>query len=238
MGTTSRIIVVLIAISLFASCSEQKQPSLLQLAQIPVTIKAPGGAIEAIRALVKNGADVNQHDKQNYGFTALHYAAAKGNAQLVEYLLSKGAKVNARGQAVISGRTLKYGTPLHHVAGQEAKASPKSLIKVAELLLAAKAEINAQNATGETALHLAARGKNNNLASLLIEEGAAVNAINVYGQTPLILAVSAGVSEPMIKLLVEKKANPVLKDRHGSDALSIAKAKNNKRILALLTASL
>jgi uncharacterized protein len=61
---------------------------------------APDGWIPAVRYLVEElGADVNARDHN--GYNAVHHAAARGDNQLIEYLVSKGADVKAvsrRGQ--------------------------------------------------------------------------------------------------------------------------------------------
>jgi ankyrin repeat protein len=46
-----------------------------------------------VTELVDHGADVNA--AQQGGWTALHQAAAHGQIQLVELLLSKGAEINS-----------------------------------------------------------------------------------------------------------------------------------------------
>src|SRR5688500_3266889 len=58
----------------------------------------------AVKALLKNGADVNA--AQGDGMTALHWAATNGDTGLVQMLLSAGANVRA---------TTRLGgiTPLH-----------------------------------------------------------------------------------------------------------------------------
>jgi ankyrin repeat protein len=61
---------------------------------------APDGWIPAVKYLVEElGADVNSRDHN--GYSPLHHAAARGDNQLIEYLVSKGADVKAvsrRGQ--------------------------------------------------------------------------------------------------------------------------------------------
>ena len=44
--------------------------------------------------MIENGADVNI--KNNYGITALIYAAEHGNLEIVKYLVEKGANVNIK----------------------------------------------------------------------------------------------------------------------------------------------
>ncbi len=55
---------------------------------------APGGMLAAVKYLVEElGADVNAVDHE--GSTALHHAAARGDNEMIEYLVSKGANVKA-----------------------------------------------------------------------------------------------------------------------------------------------
>jgi ankyrin repeat protein len=55
---------------------------------------APTGMLAAVKYLVEElGADVNAFDHE--GNTALHHAAARGDVEMIEYLVSKGANVQA-----------------------------------------------------------------------------------------------------------------------------------------------
>jgi ankyrin repeat protein len=55
---------------------------------------APGGMLAAVKYLVEDlGADVNAYDHE--GNTALHHAAARGDVEMIQYLVSKGADVKA-----------------------------------------------------------------------------------------------------------------------------------------------
>jgi len=60
----------------------------------------PGGWLPAVKYLVEElGADVNARDHD--GYTPLHHAAARGDNEMILYLVSKGADVKAvsrRGQ--------------------------------------------------------------------------------------------------------------------------------------------
>jgi ankyrin repeat protein len=55
---------------------------------------APGGMLAAVKYLVEElHADVNAFDHE--GNTALHQAAARGDVEMIQYLVSKGADVKA-----------------------------------------------------------------------------------------------------------------------------------------------
>jgi uncharacterized protein len=61
------------------------------------TVNAPYPFVEAVKYCVELGNDVNAVD--NRGYTALHGAAYLGKNDMVEYLVSKGAKVDAKSKA-------------------------------------------------------------------------------------------------------------------------------------------
>jgi ankyrin repeat protein len=61
------------------------------------SVNAPVPAVEAVKYCVELGIDVNAAD--NRGYTALHGAAYLGNNDMVNYLVSKGARVDAKSKA-------------------------------------------------------------------------------------------------------------------------------------------
>ena len=74
------------------------------------------------------------------GWTPLHNAAGRGNAEAAEALIASGADVSARNR--------DGGTPLH-------AAAFRGHAEVAELLIAKGAHVNARTNKGKTALTLA-----------------------------------------------------------------------------------
>ena len=94
------------------------------------TVNAPVPLVDAVKYCVELGNDVNATD--NRGFTALHGAAYLGNNEMVNYLVSKGAKVNVKSKAgdfsadMANGPT-RFGLPhLETVALLEKLGSPNS----------------------------------------------------------------------------------------------------------------
>ncbi len=78
----------------------------------PVADAAMKGDREAVRALLKQGADVNA--AQGDGMSALHWAADRGDAELAEMLIYAGANPGAVTR-------IGHYTPLHLAAGRAAR---------------------------------------------------------------------------------------------------------------------
>jgi hypothetical protein len=131
--------------------------------------------------LARDPALVNARDAG--GNTALHLACAKGRTEVVKYLLSLKADVNAR--------NARQETALHSAIRFEADNTA-----LVELLIANGAMINAKDIEGETPLHRAASLALPNSVALLVEKGADVNARRAgqWGWTPLFAAVVTTVS--------------------------------------------
>lgn len=155
-------------------------------ADATVAQAAMAGDVERVRALLKDGEDVNA--AMGDGMTALHWAARKGNAPLAQMLLYAGANVKA---------TTRLGgyTPLI-LASQIGHAG------VIETLLKAGADAKAATANGTTPLMLAATAGNPQAVKLLLEAGADVNAQeSTRGETPLMFAAHHNRVEAMKVLL-------------------------------------
>ena len=130
---------------------------------------------DAVRALLKDGADVNA--AQGDGMTALHWAARSGDAELAQMLLYAGANVKA---------TTRLGaySPLMMAAEQGHAA-------VIAALLAAGADVKAANTTGTTPLMLAAMSGDAKSVTTLVENGAEVDAREKsMQQTALMIAAA------------------------------------------------
>jgi ankyrin repeat protein len=107
----------------------------------PVADAAMKGDIEAVRVLLKAGAEVNA--PQGDGMTALHWAAETGNLQLANLLIFAGANLEA------VTRVARY-TPLLIAA----EAAHGALV---EALVEAGANVDARTVGGATALHVAGK---------------------------------------------------------------------------------
>lgn len=145
-----------------------------------------------VRLLLKQGADVNA--AQGDGMTALHWAAALGEAEMAKMLVYAGARLEA------VTRNGNY-TPLHLAA----RAGRSSAVKV---LLESGANVSATTTSGgATPLHLAAAQGNSETIAALLARGAVVDAKEgAWGQTPLMWA-AAYDRVKAIELLIAKGAD-------------------------------
>jgi cytohesin len=206
--------------------------------------------VSAVDGFLAAGIDPNVKDEETGG-TALIWAAANDQADIVKVLLRGGANVNAKDMGGY--------TPL-------LRALEKKNDAVAEMLLAQpNLDVNAQSVSGMTALkwyvwsghernvqNLLERGANPNLSdadgdtplhgaaqrgnvkllNMLLEAGANPNAKNKVGGTPLMWAAVSG-QEEAVGVLIERGADAALKDETGMTAAAWA-AKNKRDELARL----
>ena len=164
----------------------------------PIADAAMRGDVEAVRTLVRSGADVNA--AQGDGMTALHWAADRGDVELANVLLFAGGNVDA-------GTRIGRYTPLH-IAAREAR------VGVVAALLAAGADPMARTTnSGATPLHLAASSGDPEIVSALLDRDVDPNVTEgAWGQTPLIFAAANNGTEA-IRVLLAAGADPNMSAR-------------------------
>jgi len=113
------------------------------------------------------------------GFTALHFAAFFGKAEVARILLEAGAGVDA-----VADNEMRV-QPLHSAAASRH-------LEVCRLLLAAGADVDARQAGGFTPLHAAAQNGDPELVELFLSARADPAATTDAGDTPAATAEAAG----------------------------------------------
>ena len=148
--------------------------------------------LDGVRSLLSQHADVNA--AQGDGATPLHWAALKGDPEMVRLLLQAGANVNA-------GTRVGSLTPLY-------MAASNGNAPTVAVLLEAGADANAPStANGTTALMKAAAAGSADTVKLLLGHGAKVNATEPgYTQNALMFAASAN-SSAVIRILAAQGAD-------------------------------
>ncbi|MFP3030993.1 MAG: ankyrin repeat domain-containing protein [Wolbachia sp.] len=134
---------------------------------------AKSGNIDDVENLLNREEKVQVNAENEFEETPLHLAAQNGHKDVVEFLFSKGAKVDVKNKF--------EETPLHFAAQNGHK-------DVVEFLFSKGAKVDVKNEFEETPLHFAAKSRykdTEKIVEFLLDKGADVNAQNNAGETPL-----------------------------------------------------
>ncbi len=185
--------------------------------------------IEDVEKEIKNGASITARDE--YGSTPLIKASsASSNTEVIEFLLSLGADVNARSDVVEKLATSGWTPLLSAVSFNE---NPE----VIQILLEHGADVNAFDSVGRTALMtLYHRRDNTSFVESFIQHGADVHARDYDGWTALMHASSSTSNVEDIKLLIKHGSDINAQNNSGETAYMIAlrRWKANPEIVDLL----
>jgi len=149
-----------------------------------------GDHAAAMRLVSAKGANVNATAAD--GTTAIMYAAANGDLELVRALVKAGANVKLKSQLGTSALT---------------EAAIIGSAPIIDALLKAGADPNFRNPNGETPLMAAARSGKVDAARTLLAAGADINAKETWGGQTAIMWAAAQSQTDMVKFLASKDAN-------------------------------
>ena len=192
------------------------------------------GHIDTVRYLV----GLPEVDVNTGNYTALHYASAEGDADVVQLLIDAGADIEIKNS---DGRC-----PLHNACEAGALDNVKMLVRAGAgvnvtdnkgdtcLTVAAifghtetvrylvglpEVEINHGAANNDTALHRAGQKACTDVVRVLIDAGADVEIKNAHGRSPLHCALEV---LDIVKMLVEAGAGVRDTDDEGDTCLTLA----------------
>ena len=197
------------------------------------------GDLRTVQKLLVNDPSListidNKSGKRSSGLPALHLAIKYGHAEIVELLLSKGAKPNEsihghgsvhvaaeNGHANLIKILVEYGADIN--GGKNGFRHPPlcyaSGAQVAEALIANGADVNWRDERRATPLHSIAVYGITTAAEVLLAHGADINAKDDSGWTPL-HGAAHWCQKEMIELLIAKGGDINAKDRRGATALN------------------
>src|SRR5687767_9731320 len=146
--------------------------------ETPLHLVARAGNIDAAKLLLKSGAKVDAREKFGEQ-TPLMWAVVRRHPEMVEFLLGKGADVNARSAirdyqrvatAESRAKSLDRGgfTPLLYAARENCR-------ECVEIVLRHGADVNLPDPTSVVLMVIAMSNGNMDIAKRLIEAGADVN---------------------------------------------------------------
>lgn len=184
----------------------------------PLMIAAAKGFLGVTRILVDHGVDLEARSDFQ-GSTALHMAAVSGQPEIVEFLVARGAAIEAvddQGRTALimasifghsrvakklidlgadkSAEDTVYGNmPIHW-------ASVSGYPEIVELLIDAGIDADTRSAFGMTPLHFAARKDRTEVALRLLYYGANAELRDDFGNTPLMVF---GCGANVRKLIVQ-----------------------------------
>jgi ankyrin repeat protein len=170
-------------------------------------LAARAGCVDCVQVLTRSGADINDIDPENH--TALVLALMNGEFDVAGALIDAGIDINIADNV---GRTALLAAVDAHTMPSSNRPAPKeadstlSSMDIIQTLLAKGANVNAA-----LRAQLPYRTK--------LDRGG--DGVLGAGTTPLLRAAKAG-DTPVIKLLLEKGANPKAATRNGVNGIMMA----------------
>ncbi|KAH0543142.1 hypothetical protein FGG08_002487 [Glutinoglossum americanum] len=203
-GPSADMVELLIALGADINCRDEKGKHYLFCGwTTPLIYAVHGGSVEAVRALLNHGVDVNEGSRTG---TALERAVIGRSEEMVHLLLEHGADPNL------------FASLSNLVDGSyDEERTPELLerkLRMMRLLLDRGAKPN--RSPGSTILHkVASRDYPIEATRLLLDYGANVNALDATGDTPLHYLGRRETEKAanLMKLLLENGADPTIRCR-------------------------
>jgi ankyrin repeat protein len=162
------------------------------------------GNVDSVQLLIDYEADI--HVRNRFGYSLFDYAAHYGHIDMLEFLISKGANMNAI--------EIDWGKHAIHIAACSGS------IDSMQWLLDHDIDVDIKDGSGHTPLHWAAYYDEIDAVRFLISKGANVNNMNKHGENVLFDAAKREDQhrKELINILLDHGAKHVYKYRsYGPD---------------------
>jgi ankyrin repeat protein len=163
----------------------------------PIDQAAFSGVSSCVKLLVKYGAKVLPNKPFKNKNSPIHFAAAGGSVDCVQFFLDSGVSVD---QAT-------YISHFGYIVNSLGIAAQHKNVEVCQLLLKRGANINYVGSDDYRPIHYACRSGSVECLILFIEAGAHVNVHASNGKSPLCMAIARN-DEKCIQILLAHGANP------------------------------
>ncbi|KAK8121598.1 hypothetical protein PG984_010268 [Apiospora sp. TS-2023a] len=174
----------------------------------PLHVAVQFGKAGFVRSLIDQGLELDYYQKDEDGQTALHYAAANGNLEVIELLLPHYETDKYMGD-------LDGDWPIHEAAKYGYIECVKALVRFDHV------SPQRCNNEGETPLHLAAIEEEKLIVEHLLTVGADVNATCCFGDTPLFEAINNHHYDVSFSIISCGAPLPIANE-HGATPLHLA----------------
>jgi hypothetical protein len=197
----------------------QQTNSLCGNCGVPLLVALLWRRFDMAELLYQHGADVEVRGRNGFIWTPLMWASKNGYVDIVKWLLSHGADLNAR--------TAHGWNSLHF-------ATFCSRIEVARILLDHNIDVEAQTNNGQTPSRLALDNGRVDIVGLLLGHCVDVNVRDDRYWTPLHFASSEGDLE-LMRMLLERGADVEAKDVENRTPSDVASSRGHDDIVKLLS---
>ncbi|HUP90270.1 MAG TPA: ankyrin repeat domain-containing protein [Longimicrobiales bacterium] len=193
--------------------------------QMPPTGALTDEEIGVLRAWIDQGAEFRTEIVEEAApkpvdpkITSFISAVRSGDAKSIEALIASNPNL-------VNAKDATGTTALHHAAGFGA-------LDVMKVLLDKGAAVNVKNRRASTPLHWAIHDAAK--VALLVSRGAAVNAKTIEGRTPVYQASVLANGHDVLRLLLDKGADPKLTTLVGQSPLMVASVRGDTEAMRLL----
>ncbi len=192
------------------------------------TKDSSSGDTASIEQVVAQGGDLNKPG--DLGSTPLMDAARQQKVELVKKLIAAKVNVNATD---VTGRTAHmWALYLYSISLND------NFVTIMELLLDAGADYKMLDNLGKPALITACNFGSIKMVDLLLRKGASPDTVDKNGNCALVRTIhakmEADLSHDIVKMLLDKGANPSFKGPQGDEPLMHAAGAGHLEILKLI----